>query len=244
MKLTLVLLASACVWAQSAIAPPKLGWALDGAGALRPIYGLAGNFMLGPAARQGVVAEAFSGSIGLLKTDSSLAAFDLQGRMRGSVDTGEGTALFAFSPDGTSALAYIQANHALIAWRAGTFTTVSFDPRIAEGDVLAVSLPSASEPTLIVEKRGTVWELRLGSLKALSGVRSPLLVLPSGDLLYTGDGCLVIRRADASEVRLASSLPSHFSLRQMNADWVQFGDFAVHTSAGHEGIYRLPEAGQ
>ncbi len=57
-----------------------------------------------------IVTQAFSGSFGLLKTDSSLAAFDSQGKRQASMDAAAGPALFAFSPGGTTALAYIASN--------------------------------------------------------------------------------------------------------------------------------------
>ena len=80
MRLLSIFLLSAGAWAQPAIAPPQLGFIEDSARALRPAYGLAGNFILGPAVAGNIVSAAFSGSIGLLKTDSSLAAFDSHGK--------------------------------------------------------------------------------------------------------------------------------------------------------------------
>ena len=76
-KIAALLLASAGAWAQPAIAPPSLGFVEDSARSLRPAYGLAGNFILGPSVAGKIVSEAFSGSIGLLKTDSSLAALPI-----------------------------------------------------------------------------------------------------------------------------------------------------------------------
>ena len=86
-------------WAQPAIAPPRLGFVQDSAHTLRPAYGAGGQLhsrtVRVPAT---IVSEAFSGSIGLLKTDSSLAAFDSQGKLLASMDAPGGPALFAFSP--------------------------------------------------------------------------------------------------------------------------------------------------
>jgi hypothetical protein len=202
-----------------------------------------------------VVAEAFSGSIGLLKTDSSLVAFDAQGKLLGSKDVAPGPAIFAFASGGATALAYLAANKELVEWRGDAFAPSSFpDQESMAGTVVAIAFPSPVEVTLFVERKDTIWELRFPldaagarSQKALLGVHAPLLALPTGDLIYAERGAIVVRRADASEVRIAAPLPESFSLQQMNQSWVQLIDFnsdarfAIQTAPGREGFYRLPE---
>jgi hypothetical protein len=257
-KIAALLLASAGAWAQPAIAPPSLGFVEDSARALRPAYGLAGNFILGPSVAGKIVSEAFSGSIGLLKTDSSLAAFDSQGTLLASIDVAPGPALFAFSPGGVTALAYIASSNALIEWRGNAFAPLAFrdeEPR-AEA-VLAIAFRTPFEASLIVQRRDTVWELNIplgavgtASQNALAGVHAPLIELPSGDLVYPDAIGIVVRRTDASDVHIAAALPASFSLQQMNRDWVQLTDldsnarFAIHTTPGREGFYQLPESGR
>jgi hypothetical protein len=243
------------LWAQPAIAPPKLGFVEDSARLLRPAYGIAGNFILGPAVSGKIITEAFSGSFGLLKTDSSLAAFDPQGKLLAAMDVAPGPALFAFSPGGTTALAYIASSNALIEWRGSAFAPVSLQYADATAEaVLALRFPTPFEASLIVQRKNTIWELKfpLGKVGAVSqnaliGIQAPLLVLPSGDVVYHDTGGVVIRRTDASEIHIAASLPTSFSLQQMNQDWVQLSDlnssarFAIRATPGREGFYRLPE---
>jgi hypothetical protein len=255
-----ILLASASAWAQSAIAPPLLGFVEDSTHALRPAYGIAGNFVLGPdvsgtVAAGKIVSEAFSGSLGLLKTASSLAAFDSQGNLLASMDAAPGPALFAFSPGGATALAYVASDNALVEWRGNAFAPVSLNSPDAIADaVLAIAFPTPFEASLLVQRKDTVWELKLplgaagiASQCGLIGVHPPVLALPSGDLVYRDTGGMVIRKPDASEVRIAASLPASFSLQQMNQDWVQLTDlnssqrFAIRATPGREGFYRLPE---
>lgn len=253
-----LLLIPAGVRAQSAIAPPQLGFVEDGARALRPAYGVAGSFVLGPAVAAGVADAAFSGSLGLLKTDSSLAAFDAQGKLLGSVTAPAGGALFAFSPDGTAALAYLTGSKRLMEWCGGQFVPVSLDPEPV-GTMLGIGLPSATDAVLIVERERGLWDLDIelngaalntagaASEIALPGIHAPVLPLAAGGLLYTRDGAIVIRRPDGSEVRLTGTLPARFSLQPMNRDWVELADlgsparFAIRTATGREGFYRLPE---
>jgi len=249
------LVASPIVWAQPSIAPPQLGFVEDSARALRPAYGLAGNFILGPSIAGEVLTEAFSGSLGLLKTESSLAAFDSQGKLVASMDVAPGPALFAFSPSGSMALAYIASSNELVEWRGSAFASVSLnheDPM--PDDVLAIAFPTPFEASLIVQRKDTIWKLnfplgRVGevSQNAVVGVHAPVLMLPSGELIYPDATGIVVRRSDASEVRIAAPLPASFSLQQMNQEWVQLTDlnsrarFAIRTTPGREGFYQLPE---
>jgi hypothetical protein len=243
-------------WAQPAIAPPHLGFVEDSARALRPVYGLAGNFVLGPSVAAKIISQAFSGSLGLMKTDSSLATFDSQGKLLASMDVAPGPALFAFSPSGATALAYIASSNSLVEWRGSTFAPVSVNCDVGSADaVLALAFPSPFEASLFVQRKDTLWELNLPlgtvgtvSQKALIGVHAPVLALPSGDLVYPAADGIVVRRTDASEVHIAASLPASFSLQQMNQDWVQLTDlhgsarFAIHTTPGREGFYQLPSS--
>jgi len=248
-------LVCAGAWAQPAIAPPQIGFVEDGAHRLRPAYGLAGNFILGPATSGQIVSEAFSGTVGLLKTDSSLAAFNSQGKLLASIHAAPGPALFAFSPGGATALAYVASDNALFEWRGSAFAPVSLIwPDTIHDTVLAIAFPSPLEASLFVERRGCVWQLNFpldsfGTLShnALSVVQAPMLALPLGDLIYRDTGGLVVRRTDATEVHIAAALPARFSLQQMNQDWVQLTDlngsarFAIRTTPGREDIYQLPE---
>lgn len=244
MKIVAVILSVAAAWAQPAVAPPQIGFVQDNAGLVRPLYGVAGNFVLGPSVAGKIVSEAFSGSLGLLKTDSSLAAFNSQGKQLASMNAAPGPALFAFSTAGVTALAYLASSNALIEWNGSAFTRLAAD---TAGTVLAIAFPAPFEASLIVQRDHTVWQMNGGSQTALMGVHAPLLALPSGDLIYRDGEKLSLRRTNASEVRIAATLPETFSLQQMNRDWVQLTDlnssarFAIRTTPGREGFYRLPE---
>lgn len=249
----LVLFPSA--WAQTSLAPPQLGFVEDSAHALRPAFGLAGNFILGPSIASAIVTQAFGGTFGLLKTDSSLAAFDSRGKLLASMSADPGPALFAFSPGGATALAYIPSTGALVEWRGNAFAPVSLHSEEMVPDaVLAIAYPTPFEASLFVQRNDTIWELNLPlgkvgtvSQNALPGVRAPLLALPTGDLLYSDARGIVVRRTDGSEVHIAAALPASFSLQQMNRDWAQLADlnggarFAIRTTPGREGFYQLPE---
>jgi hypothetical protein len=241
--------------AAAQIRPPQLGFAGAADGTLRPVYGVAGNFILGPPVVGHVISLAFSGSLGLLKTDSTLVAFDGQGKVLATTNTAAGPALFAFSLDGDTALAYVASSSSLIEWSAGRFEAVPLRP---EPDiVLAVALPNPLEASVIVQREDGIWEARFSftqaspaSQRALVGVTAPLLPLASGELVFSDTNGIVLRKADNSEVHIPARLPAKFSLQQMDSEWVQLSDlatarrFAIRVLSGHEGLYQLPEAGQ
>jgi len=240
---------------QPAMAPPQIGFIQDGTRALRPAYGVAGSFVIGNALAKGIVNEAFSGQVGLLKTDSSLAAFDSTGKVLGTRNALPGPALFAFSPNGSAGLAYVPAKNSLLEWQGTSFAPILLErDEIGRGSVLAIAFCSPWEAAFILESQGGIREIHLPlgpggtfSRNALEGVRAPLLVLPSGELLYREEGGIVIRKKDASEIHIAASLPARFSLRQMNRDWVQVVEpsgaaLAIRTTDGREQLFRLPDS--
>jgi len=246
-------LLAAIAAAQPAIRPPRMGFVGQADGTLRPVYGVAGSFILGPPVAAKVISQAFSGSLGLLKTDATLVAFDGRGQALASMNAAAGPALFAFSPDGVTALACVPSSNTLVEWRGGKFSTVPFPPE--PDTVVAIAMPNAFDAALIIDRNGDLWEswLQLGhasvsSQRALAGVTSPLLALASGDFVYGDAGGIVVRKPDNSEVHVAAHLPAKFSLRQMGSDWVQLADlesgrrFAIRISSGHECLFQLPEA--
>jgi len=255
MKRLLLFIAVSSAWAQPALAPPQLGFIADSAHSLHPVYGVAGNFVLGSAAATGVTSDAFSGSIGLLKTDSAVIAFDRQGNTLGSASAPAGPALFGFAGKGEAALAYIPGSGEIVRFTGGHFTprTVTLDVP----SVVSVAFPNIRQASLIVQRDGGLWQLRVelsdghvDSQTALTGLTAPVLELPSEALVSSDSQGIVVTRPDGSQIHIAGRLPAHFVLQQMSEGWVQVSDadsaarFAVRVIAGHEGFYTLPEVRQ
>src|SRR5258708_20509286 len=126
MKAFLIALSIAPVALWSQIATPQIGFIQDSGNALRPVYGIAGNFVLGDSAAAGVQAASFSGSFGMLKTASTLIVIDRQGQLVASQDAPAGPALFAFARTGTPALAYLPYANVLLQWSDGVFQQLPF----------------------------------------------------------------------------------------------------------------------
>jgi hypothetical protein len=246
----LLALLSSAGWAQRSLAPPQVGFMQDSQGGIRPVTGLAGNFLVGRAASTGIVSAAFSGSFGMLKSDSALTVIDQQGRTVMSVDAPAGPALFAFAIDGSPALAYFQQSKTLAVWDGHTFRAVPLD---IDDTVLSISLPAA----LIVQRDSGLWELGVdlatGAIvwqTALPGVTAPVLMLASGGLVYRDAKGVVVRSVDGTEKHIAAHLPASLAFGQMGDGWVQVTDLAsgrlsaFNIQPGHEAYYLLPEVRQ
>ena len=240
--------------ALAGLAPPQIGFAQDSVNSLRPVYGVAGNFVLGDAAADGVVAAAFSGLYGLLKTDSSVLATDRLGQVLASFDAEAGPALFAFSSNGAPAFVYLSESGTLLQWRNGAFARVFLDSAALAGPVAAIAAPDLDHAEFFVQRESDLWDVRISldngqvdSQSVLAGITAPLLALPSRDFVYSDSSGLILRRADASEIHIAAHLPERFSLQQMGEEWLQIRDLddghslAVRIAAGKESSYQLPD---
>ena len=84
-RLLLVAAGMGILSAQSGIGPPLAGYMRDSSGALRPVYGVFGNLVVGEPIARGVVAASFSGRVGLARTADGTYAFDANGRFLGRV---------------------------------------------------------------------------------------------------------------------------------------------------------------
>jgi hypothetical protein len=259
MRFVLLLLAIAVtVCAQPALAPPQIGFIQDSSNTLRPVYGIAGNFVLGDATQAGLTSAAFSGSFGIVKTDTSLLAIDRQGQAIAASDAPSGSALFAFSQSGAPSFAYLVDANAWMVWDGQSFLPASFD-LTAFGSATVVSITSQhdGEAAIILQRDDGLWDIRIlmaagevTSETAIPGVTAPLLALATGDLVYADANGIVVRKLDGSERHIPAQLPANFGFQQMGDGWIQLRDlatlnqFAVRITQDREQFYGLPGVDQ
>jgi hypothetical protein len=249
--LTFFSLLSTAAWAQHALAPPEVGFIQDGYSQIHIVNGLAGNFVVGAAVSSGIISVGYSGSFGLLKSDSALIVVDPKGRGVASVVAPAGPALFAFAADGSPALVYFEQSKTLLAWDGHTFQISG--PTGTEVP-LAIAALSPKQAALIVQRENVLWELGIDiasgaiqSQTALPGITAPVLMPAAGGVVYRDAQGLVVRKPDGSEKHVPAHLPGTLALSQMGNGWIQITDlatgrlFAVNIQPGHEQSYLLPE---
>lgn len=238
---------------QPALAPPQIGFAQDSSGAVRHVLGVVGNFSLGDSIGGEVVSSAFSGSVGLAKTDSAIFIFDQNGLVTYHSEAPAGPALIALADNGESALIYMVGDGSLVHWSGQALARVPLDPNALGGEVLSIALPSPAYASLLVSRGAAIWFVRVslasGSIeteRAIPGLASPALLLNDGSIVFSDSGRVTLQRADSTQVHFDVRLSNSGSLRQMGAGWIQTRNsgghqFAIRTQKGREQLYQLPE---
>jgi len=254
-RFALFFLAAAAAWAQPAITPPQLGFIADGSGSLRPVYGVAGSFVLGDSAAAKVTSAAFSGSFGLAKLDSALIAYDAHGVTLSRIGASAGPALFGFSTDGQSALVYLPKSGEVLHYAAGRF--IPRPLKLVDASVVSIAFPNPLEASVIIQREDGLWDIRarlsdghVESQAAFKVLTAPVLELATGELVSAEDLGVLLTKPDGSQLHIPAQVPASFTLQQMSNGWLQIADlagparFAVRLTSGHEGFYTLPEARQ
>ena len=251
-----LLLGVALACAQPAIDPPVVGYFRNARSLARPVHGVAGSFVLGPPLDFTVLAATSSGLATVVKTPDRLLQIDGRGRIVRRW-AAEGTALLAFSEDGSSALAWLPATSQLLLWseapppRRGT-RLLSIDPLQIAGAVVSTGFLAGRRPAFLIQRDAGMWLAQLSPSGAfereepLAGVASPALLLPAGGILYGAGRELVLMAANGSERRLAVG-GAVSSLAAMGDGWIHValagGDhYALRLANSELALYRIPKA--
>ena len=181
---------------------------------------------------------------------------DKQGRQLSKAGAPAGPALFAFSENGSPALAYFEHNASLQVWDGHRFHSAEFNAASLRANaVLSIAAPDSNRATFLIQRDDGLWEVGVRTATgavvsqiALPDIEAPVLLLATGDLVYRDRHGVVVRRVDSSEKHIAARLPKNAAFSQMGDGWVQITDLATgHLSAvsvepAHERYYLLPEA--
>jgi hypothetical protein len=227
-----VLLGAVSLWGQGELGRPFLGQMIDQHGALRPVFGVSGNFSVGAPSAQRVLASACSLTLCLAKTESELIS------PAGRTQAPPGGAQIAL--DATGATVYFPRIRQFERWQNGSLTKLDVS---VEGTVLSIATGN-SGLSIAVERGGTVWVVSAdGSiLDSLPAEASAVLLLPTLTVYATPDS-LVLRKSDGSELRFPA--PGVGSLTALGDGYVEASAggvlYALRTLAGREQLYELPQ---
>lgn len=228
-----------CARAQSGIEVPAAGAIVDSSGALRSVQGVAGGFWLGPAGVPGVLSAACSERLCLAKTDSKILS------PTGEADAPGGPAIFGLNGD--DAIVFFPEPRIFARWHDDTLESLDWS---VDGDVISVGFGDG-DVEIAVRRDGNVWIIRPdGSvIDSIAGATGPVLLLADGVLFATSSE-LVLRRRDATEVRLelggATSItamgPRYAAIHVNNDVSNDAGDavYALRIEPGRESIFLLP----
>jgi len=237
--------------AQTEIGPPLIGFVPDQSKAIRPVLGVAGNFLLGEPVPLEVISLASSGRFTLVKTPNQVIARDNRSGVTTEYPALPGSARFAFSSDGQPALVYLASTRELRSWPPDNPDSPPLVLPDVLDEILALAPFGDDQVELVVRRQDVTWRVRISRT---DGAVFDEAALPdvSGPVLLTGTGWLV--SASGEELRLRSSreddicipLPAAVeSLDQMGEDWVRLvlrdsRQLAVRIRDGSASLYRLP----
>lgn len=203
-----------------------------------------------PVARR-IVSAAYSGQLGIWKTETAVEIVDETGKLIERAPAPQGPAIVGFSTDGASCAIYYPSSQALVRWRDGSLDPLSFDEASLAGDVVAVAISERGDAILLAGRHDGFWLVQLSVrrraasvIATLPGVHAPALVAGDGRVVYRDEAGLAIRSLDQTEVHITLDSPD--ALSWLGAGWVQARsgsrNFAVRVIAGRESAYGLPEA--
>ena len=216
-----------CAYAQSGIDVPIVGALVDSSGAMRPVQGVAGNFLLGPATVSGVLSAACSEQLCLAKADSKI----LSGT--GATEAPPGPAVFAVH--GEEAVVFFPESQTFARWHDNTLDLLDWS---IAGEVLSIR-----GTEIAVRQDGRVWDvLPDGSvIDWIADTIGPVLLFEDAVVFGTPDQ-LVLRHPDGSELRF--ELTGAETIAAMGPHYVAIraGDalFTLRTEPGRESLFLLP----
>ena len=219
MKLLLLLVSSACAWAQ--LESPRIGVMLDENSRARPVTGVPAAAVLGaPLFDAAVISLSCSTYACLAKTESALVSSSGE-----TVDAPPGAALIAWDPgvDGAAYVYFVETRQ-LARWSDGRLDPIAFAP---DGDVLSLRATANGYEYVVGRDDDTV---------------NAILLLDGGGVLSATDGHVHLLRADGNETDFALADAGGFI--RMSDRYVQVvtssGMWALDLDPGHERIFLLP----
>ena len=240
--------------AQPGLTPPQIGFLRDSAHQVRPLLGISGNFWLGDAVAADVVSAASSGSASMLKTSHRLLVLNALGHPVGRAWTATGPALFAFTPAGAPALAWLPDSGELLRWNGLRFEATPVSATCLNGAVVSLAAPDSSRAAFVVARDGQLWRVDISLFDGavlfaanLPGASAPALLFDDGALLYAGQSALVLRDPQGDE-RAIPFTGSAVEFTPMGRDWILLenllppGRLALRLSTG--ALFELPEVAQ
>jgi len=236
-------------WAQWEAAAPRAGCMLDGDARLRPLWGIAGNFIAGEAFAEGVISAACRDGRAVVKLGRELLLVDERGVVSGRWQAPPGPALFAYDAAGRPALVYFPEERLLCRLlREGLQPLRSFDEEVA-----AIAWLDPNRALRAVRRHGAIELVEFVPEDPASDVvvqtlpwDGPVIALGHGNLLVADASRLWVRQADGS-FRSYSMPDVVTALRPLGDGWIEAElaggsvRFAVRIARGELAMFVLPE---
>ena len=253
-RIALLLWCAASATAESNFAPPVVGVVRDTHRQLRPVYGVAGNFVLRGAIPKEAVNWAFAGAGGLMKADAELLTLDSGGRVTSRHPAPQGDAVLS------AGAAFFPATSELWLLGAHPDRKIRLEPDALGGHVVALGVLNGRSLPLAVCRGSRVWLVTVNVTSSAvtretlapgvigdQGCAGALLWL-DGDFLLAAAGELTIQTAAGDERHLPLAGGVHGAspeLHRSGERWVQVeaagtSPLLLLVTGADEQLYQLP----
>lgn len=236
---------------QSGLTPPRIGLVRDGAGNVRPLFGISGNFWLGEKFAGVAASITSSGTFSIVKTARAILVYDALGHIVNRPTPAAGPVLFAFTSAGAPAFAWLRDCGELLRWNGPRFEPTPVTAAGLNGTVISLAAPDPSTAAFLIQRGTEIWRVDVSRFNDavvfaanLPGVSAPALLFDDGSVLYASDAALVLRNAQGTERTIAFS-GTVLQLAQLGSDWVLIDNgqppahLALRLSTG--AVFELPE---
>ena len=244
--------------ASSQVTAPRLGLVRYGDGGVYPIYGVAGNYVVGPRFLDSVDRLSFSQGGGLLVRQGALLLIDSNLQTVASFDTGGDTPTVAVGKDLGSAIAWLPARHLVVYSNGTALRSVAVADSTWNGQVIDLEKSSLDSASLLLlnSEMGAVEEARVSlttgavlSISSLAGAAAR--VFRQGDTLF----CLNLEKLNVTSMGTGAirSIPIHaqdLTFERVSSNAIHLHspssgrDWLLHTSGEKPGdgpwLYELP----
>jgi hypothetical protein len=194
--------------AQSGLDAPRIGYLRDATGAVRPLLGVRGNFLLSDPILSEARSSAFGSSGGIIKTSESILFLDSNDQLLSRIESPPGEALFALARDGRPMAAYFPLTSELHRLEGQSLVNMACSFLRPDEPVRALSAPAHGELSLAVARGEAIWLVTIAAADCeilsetlLPGVTGSLALLPDSAIVYAGGQETVLRRSSMSETR-------------------------------------------
>ena len=132
------------------LSSPRVGVVRYPDGGVYLLYGLPGNYVLGPRMLDGADAASFSERCGIVARKGSLALLGPDLSLVGTFEAGERAPLLGIDSDPATAIAWLPTAQKLVHWNGQSFASVSVPDLSQEGEVSFVSKRDSQTASLLL----------------------------------------------------------------------------------------------
>lgn len=248
-----VLMAAATHPLSAQLAPPRVGVVRYATGAVHPVLGVQGNYVVGKRLFDSVDALSFSDAGGLLSRNGSLLLLDPNLTTIATLEADAAAPIVAIDNSLSSAIAWLPQRHTLVHWNGSALVSVLVPDASVAGQAFSISKSDPATATILAKSAGGAVEEDSISLRTGALLSRSLLPAASGNLYRQGSALLSVQNEQlvsaSSLTGSRKTLPIHAGdvwFERMSSACVHLHspasgrDWLVHFTGDQPSLFELP----